>query len=89
MFRLRVQLRQNWPSLPRGVVRDRKPRLLRKTQDGLTFASEVAGVAPVSPAAGPEAFVTGGALNPPLCERIHDTLRQSIRQIVTRTKESP
>jgi hypothetical protein len=43
------------------------------------FASKVAGVAPVSPAAGPEAFVTGGALNPPLCERIHDTLRQSTR----------
>jgi hypothetical protein len=37
------------------------------------------GVAPVSPAIGPEAFVTGGALNPPLCERIHDTLRYSTR----------
>jgi hypothetical protein len=86
---VRFQLRQDWPSLPRGVVRDRMPRLLRKIQDGLTFASEVAGVALVSPAAGPEAFVTGGALNPPLCERIHDTLRQSTRQTVTRTKESP
>jgi hypothetical protein len=73
------QLRQDWPSLPRGVFQDRKPQLLRKTQDGLTFTSEVAGVAPVSPAAGPEAFVTGGALNPPLCERIHDMLRQSTR----------
>jgi hypothetical protein len=39
----------------------------------------VAGVAPVSPAAGPEAFETGGALNPPRCERILDTLRQSTR----------
>jgi hypothetical protein len=48
---------------------------LQKTLVGLAFASMVVGVAPVEPAIGQEAFVTGGARDPPLCEKIKDTLR--------------
>jgi hypothetical protein len=70
---------QYWRLIPPGVVRVQwlVTRLLRKTLVGLAFDSMVVGVAPVSLAAGPEAFVTRGALNPPLCEKIHDTLRYS------------
>jgi hypothetical protein len=38
----------------------------------------VAGVARDQPAVGPKSFTTGGAPDPPLCEKINDTLGISI-----------
>jgi hypothetical protein len=51
---------------------------LQKTLVGLSFTLVVAGVAPVSPVIGPKLFMTVGALDPPLCEKIKDTLGLSI-----------
>jgi hypothetical protein len=41
---------------------------------GQVFTFAVAGVAPIQPVTGPEAFTTDGALDLPLCENINDTL---------------
>jgi hypothetical protein len=39
--------------------------------------------------AGQEAFMTGGAHDPPLCEKIKDTLGISIHSKTTHTRKSP
>jgi hypothetical protein len=44
------------------------------TLAGQVFTFAVAGVAPIQPTTGPEAFATDGALDLPLCEKINDTL---------------
>jgi hypothetical protein len=48
-------------------------RLPQKTLVGLVFALAVVGVAPMYPVVGQESFVTGGAPDTPLCEKINDT----------------
>ena len=63
--------------------------LLQKTLVGLDFALAVTGVAPVQPVAGQEAFMTSGAHDPPLCEKIKDTLGISIRSKTTHTRKFP
>ena len=50
----------------------------QKTLASLFFTLVVAGVAQYQPTAGPKAFMTGGAPDPPLCENINDTLGISI-----------
>ena len=57
-----------------GQVQFLVTQSLQKTLVGLAFTLVVVGVAPVYPVVGQEAFVTGGARDPPLCERNKDTL---------------
>jgi hypothetical protein len=45
------------------------------TLAGQVFIVTVAVVALMQPAAGPEAFATGGSLDLPLCENINNTVR--------------
>jgi hypothetical protein len=62
-------------SIPSGVVWAQwfVTRSLQKTFVGLASALMVAGVAPVYTMTGQEAFVTGRAWDPPLCENIQDS----------------
>ena len=73
---LGFQPSQDWWLIPPGVVWAQRfvTRSLRKTLVGLASALMVAGVAPMYPTTGQEAFVTDRACDPPLCEKIKDTL---------------
>jgi hypothetical protein len=55
-------------------------RLSQKTLPGLIFSLAVVGAGGVQgpPMIGPEAFATSGTLDPPLCEKIKDTLGKTI-----------
>jgi hypothetical protein len=50
----------------------------QKTLAGLVFSFAMVGVAQDQSAAGPKSFVTDGAPDPPLYEKINDTLGLSI-----------
>jgi hypothetical protein len=76
---LGFQPSQYWQLIPLGVFRAQRfvTRSLQKALVGLASALMVVEVAPVQPAEDQEAFVTGGAQDPSLCENIQDTLRYS------------